>query len=117
MSKQEPTNSGNRLARLRARLSGAFWTVEDRVLGGGREAVEKGADIGRWPFERLWWVVEKRAIWPLRERIAGWDTSARTAAAGGLAAVAIGALALGAILASPSESGGGAPVAVAAVEP
>jgi len=52
-------------------------------------------DVVRWPFERLAWPIERGLVWPLRERIAGWGPSGRTAGAAALAVVAIAALAVG----------------------
>lgn len=68
--------------------------------GRGKRLLSALADIARWPFERLAWSVERHLLWPLRERSAGWAPSRNTLAAGGLglaalAAVAVGALALG----------------------
>ncbi|MEX2448353.1 MAG: hypothetical protein WD404_06370 [Solirubrobacterales bacterium] len=55
------------------------------------------ADVVRWPFERLAWALERRLLWPLRERVAGWSPPRHAAGAGGLAVVvaaaAIGVLA------------------------
>jgi hypothetical protein len=36
----------------------------------GIDALRAFLDLVRWPFERLAWLVERRAIWPLRERAA-----------------------------------------------
>ncbi len=76
------------------------------------------ADIARWPFERLAWVVERRLLWPLRERAAGWAPSRNALMATGLglaavAAVAVGALALGGEDEPPSQVEAPAPVALA----
>jgi len=45
-------------------------------------------DIARWPFERFAWLLERRLIWPLRERAAGWAFPGSAAGAGALAALA-----------------------------
>jgi hypothetical protein len=45
------------------------------------------ADVARWPFERVYWGVERRLVWPLQERAAGWDPPVRGASA--LAAIAM----------------------------
>ncbi|HEX3174499.1 MAG TPA: hypothetical protein VHQ43_09840 [Solirubrobacterales bacterium] len=66
------------------------------------------ADLARWPFERLAWTVERRLVWPLRERLAGWSLpsapSGRVAGAGALAAV-VAAAALGGLLLSAGHDG------------
>jgi hypothetical protein len=63
------------------------------------------ADLARWPFERLAWLFERRLLWPLRERIAGWGPSGRAAGAGALAVVAIGALLVGVLSVSGNNRG------------
>jgi hypothetical protein len=67
------------------------------------------ADAARWPFERLAWALERRLLWPLRERTAGWGLSGRgrIAGAAALAAVAVAAVLAGALL---SDGNGGATV-------
>lgn len=62
------------------------------------------ADIARWPFERFAWLLERRLIWPLQERTAGWDRAGRIAGAGALAALALAAVAVAAL--APSGGGG-----------
>lgn len=56
------------------------------------------ADAARWPFERLAWTAERRLVWPLRERTAGWEPPSRAAGAGVLAAVAVAAVLAGVLL-------------------
>jgi hypothetical protein len=56
------------------------------------------ADAARWPFERLAWALERRILWPLRERTAGWGPPGRVAGAGALAAVAAAAVLAGVLL-------------------
>jgi hypothetical protein len=51
-----------------------------------------------WPFERLAWTVERRLVWPLRERSAGLSPSGRVAGAGALVAVAAAAVLAGVLL-------------------
>lgn len=51
-----------------------------------------------WPFERVAWTVERRLVWPLRERTAGWGPSGRLAGAGAIAAVAAAAVLVGVLL-------------------
>lgn len=94
------------------------------VLGGGvRRAAAGLTDAVRRPFERLVWTFEERLLWPLRERFAGFSPPTHRAGAAALGAIAIGAV-LAAVLLVP---GGGsspqdrvaesAPVAVATPEP
>jgi hypothetical protein len=67
------------------------------------------ADLVRWPFERLAWAFERGALWPLRERFAGWRPSSRTivprpsgrvAGAAALGTVAVAAVLAGLLLSS-----------------
>lgn len=62
-----------------------------RFLGGMADAV-------RWPFERAVWAVERGVLWPLRERLAGWNLPAHRAGAGALGAIAIAAILAGLLL-------------------
>lgn len=56
------------------------------------------ADIGRWPFERAAWAIERAVLWPLGERFAGLRLSRRGAGAAALGSLAVAAILLGAIL-------------------
>lgn len=86
--------------------------LQDYVWGGA-DLLRGAFDVLRGPFERAAWAIERGVIWPLGERTAEWSTPVRAAAVGGVALLASGALAFGAIRAT----GGGetAPVAVAPV--
>lgn len=53
------------------------------------------ADIARWPFERFAWLLERRLIWPVRERLAGWGPPGRVVGATALAVLAAAAVAAG----------------------
>ncbi len=82
------------------------------------------ADVVRWPFERAAWAVERGLLWPMRERFAGWTPSARGAGAAALVAIAVAAVAAGALLrpgdeASPERIAVATPVATptAATQP
>lgn len=50
------------------------------------------ADAVRWPFERAAWTVERRLLWPLQRRFAGWGAPGRSAGVAALAAIAVGAV-------------------------
>jgi hypothetical protein len=71
------------------------------------------AEIVRWPFERFAWALERRAIWPLRERTAGWGGP--VAGAGALAALAVAAVTVGVLWPSGGNSSGPQPAARVAV--
>ncbi len=62
------------------------------------------ADVVRWPFERFAWLLERRLIWPLRERIAGWGPTGSIAGAGALAALVAAAVLVGVLW--PAGGGG-----------
>jgi hypothetical protein len=71
-------------------------------------------DVARWPFERLYWAVEERIVWPLRERTAGWSPPGHVVGAAGLAAVAVAAVVAGGFLLSgddPVSGPASAPIA------
>lgn len=63
------------------------------------------ADVVRWPFERAAWLIERRMLWPLQERLAGWSSPGRGAGAAALAAMIAIAVLAGVLL---LPGGGGA---------
>lgn len=90
--------------------------------GRGKRLLAVLADIVRWPFERIAWGVERHLLWPLRERTAGWAPSRGAIVAAGLglaavAAVAVGALALGGEDEPPAQVAEPASVALAPPAP
>lgn len=82
------------------------------------------AAAAAWPFERVAWSLERRLLWPLRERIAGSTPSGNRAGAAALGAIAIAAVLAG-VLVLGGGSGGApsghvavkSPVAIATPEP
>jgi hypothetical protein len=56
------------------------------------------ADAARWPFERVAWQIERRLLWPLRERLAGRSPASRSVGAAALAGIAAAAVLTGALL-------------------
>jgi hypothetical protein len=56
------------------------------------------ADVVRWPFERAAWAIERRLLWPLRERIAGRSPAGRGVGAAALAGIAGAAILAGVLL-------------------
>lgn len=60
-------------------------------------------DAVRWPFERAAWSIERRLLWPARERFAGRSPSSRSVGAAALAGIA-GAAVLAGVLLLPSSS-------------
>lgn len=59
-------------------------------------------DVVRWPFERAAWSIERRLLWPLRERFAGRSPSSSSVGAAALAGIA-GAAVLAGILLLPGS--------------
>lgn len=111
-------------ARLRASLANVAFAVEDRVAIGGAEVArgalegaKRAAEAVKWPFERLAWVVQEHLVWPLQDRADGWSQTARVASAAGVGAVALGACALGLVLATGGNEGSTAAPVVAPVTP
>lgn len=119
MSRRPKINAGRRAPRLRA-LGGAAGThardaggaIRERVAWPVADFLRSLLDVVRWPFERAAWAVERALVWPLGERTARWGIHGRTAALGGVALLAVGALSFGAIRAG--SGGGEEPVVVAA---
>ena len=124
--------------RLRASLANAAFAVEDRVaigvaevargvreLGGrarklgGRAsaAAEPALDAVKWPFERLAWGFQRHLLWPLQDRTDGWSQTTRRASAAGVGVVALGACALGLVLASGGSNSSTAELAAAPTAP
>ncbi len=78
------------------------------------------ADAARWPFERLAWLLERRLIWPLRERISGRGPSGSAAGVGALFALAAVAVVAGVLWPKGGNGSGeqaSAPARVAIVTP
>lgn len=92
-------------APIRSSLANAAFAVEERVVWGGAESLRRIADVVRWPFERLVWVVERGLVWPLEERTGKWSPSLRVAGVIALALLAAAAGVLGLVLASGDGSG------------
>jgi len=90
---------------MRPALSRASWAVEDRVVWGGADLARRVFEVARWPFERAAWAVERGVVWPLQKRTAGWSSELRAGSAAALALVAVGACALGVVLASSGGDG------------
>ena len=63
------------------------------------------ADAVRWPFERAAWALERRVIWPMRRRLAGWRPSPLYAGGAALAAVAVAAALVGVSLLGGGSGG------------
>lgn len=80
------------------------------------------ADAARWPFERFAWLVERRLIWPLRERASGWGPPGQVVGAVALACLAAVAVAAGILWpsggkGSPEQSATPARVAIVTPKP
>ncbi len=125
--------------RLRASLANAAFAVEDRVAIGGAEvargvrelgerarklggrvsaaAAEPAFDAVKWPFDRLAWGFQRHLLWPLQDRTDGWSQTTRRAGAAGVGVVALGACALGLVLASGGSNSSTAELAAATAPP
>jgi hypothetical protein len=82
--------NGNPGGRARRALAAPLATV--------RGGLAPLADVVRWPIERAAWIVEERLLWPLQERFAGFSLPARGAGGAALGAIAIGAVLAGVLL-------------------
>lgn len=85
----------------------------------GRRLFARAGDVVRWPLERAAWTVERSALWPARERLAGRGPSGRRAGAAALGATALAAILAGVLLV-PGGGGGepdGTTTRVAVVAP
>lgn len=71
----------------------------------GSHALEGLLDAVRWPFERAAWAIERGLVWPLEERTGDWSPRTRIVTVVSLALLAVGAGALGLVLASGSNGG------------
>jgi len=105
MLRRRQINAASKASRLRSALTAAAVPLR-RVTGAAENGLWRGSarlgevlDVARWPFERLAWSAERRLVWPLSERAAGWDPPRRAAGAGALVAVAAGASLIGIFLA------------------
>lgn len=97
-------------ARLRSSLANVALAVEERVIWGTEDTIRSASDAVKWPFERGAWAIERGLIWPLQERLGGWDAPLRAVAIGAVALAAVGVGVAGLLWAAPGN--GGSPVAV-----
>lgn len=104
MPRRRQINADPDAPDLRSRLDAASepvraaaWTVQERIAWRAADLLRTIAEVVRWPFERIAWLFERRLIWPLRERAAGFPVSGQTAAGGALTMVALGVVALGVV--------------------
>ena len=95
-------------ARLRSSLANAAWAVEERVVWGAGDSIRSASDAAKWPFERATWAIERGLIWPLQERLGGWDGALRAIAVGAVALVAVGIGVAGLLWVAPGNGGGSA---------
>ena len=100
----------------------AAWKVEERVLWPARDAVAERvgrparslSERAKYPFERAYWAFEERILWRASDAFAARvGRPGRLALAGGLAAAALGAGAVGVLSGAPA----GDPEPVAATAP
>jgi hypothetical protein len=119
MSRRPKINAGRKVPRLRSlctaassRARAAGDVVQERVAWPISDFLRGLFEIVRWPFERVFWAVERVVVWPLGERTARSGVSSRSAALGGVGLVAAALLAVVAIRAG--GDGGEEPVVVAA---
>jgi hypothetical protein len=129
MSRRRQINAKPRGRRLRSalaavalRLRDVGGAIEERLLWRISDLAKGGAEVARWPFERAAWAIERRLVWPLRERLPHLESSPRAMGAGALAALTLAAVAVTAVLISGGETDegpvvGGAPVATATPAP
>ena len=101
-------------ARLRSSLANVAWAVEERVVWSAGDAARSAADAAKWPFERAAWAIEQRLLWPLQERLVGWDRPLRMVAAAGLVLAAVAAGVGGLLWAAPDNGGNTTAVQAAA---
>ncbi len=109
-------------SRLRAALAAATrpfravgWVVRERVLWPIADLLSSLGERLKWPFQRIGWGIERRLIWPVRERVSSWGHPRRVAGASALAALAIGAAALGVLMSSQGDPASDGKVAAAPV--
>lgn len=96
-------------ARLRSSLANVALAVEERVVWSTGDAIRSASDAVKWPFERGAWAIERGLIWPLQERLGGWNGPLRAAAVGAVALAAVVVGVAGLLWAAPDN--GGSPVA------
>jgi len=68
------------------------WHISSDASGRFGRFASGGADLGRWPFERAAWALERRLLWPLQRRLAGWSRPGRRAGAAALGAIGVVAI-------------------------
>lgn len=102
-SEPKPINRPTRENAARVRAQQLAWAVEERVLWRLGDAGRAAFEVVRWPFERLFWALQRGLIWPVQDRFAGLAAGGRLAVGGG-AALVVGGLAV--VLLALAGSGG-----------
>jgi hypothetical protein len=112
MLRRRQINAGPGGRKLRSSLARAstpardvLGAIEEHVVWRIADLVRGMVDALRWPLERLVWTVERRLVWPLRERAPTWEAPPRAGGGAALAAAAIGAVAIGVVVLGGGENG------------
>lgn len=98
------------LAAASLPLRDAVEAVEEHLVWRLGDRLHGLAELVRWPFERLGWLVERRLVWPLQERAAGRGPAPRALGAGVLVTVVAGAVALGVAVGVSGSGSDGEPI-------
>lgn len=102
---------------LRAAISDTAWAAQDRLRTGLGAVPRGGAEIVRWPIERVAWMLQRGLIWPIEDRADGLSGPARALSFGLVVLLAAGAGVAGLIWAAPDGPNGPAATRAAATSP
>jgi hypothetical protein len=105
MFRRRPTSSDSTDASAysrRAAVADSVWAAQDRLRSGLGGGVRTIADVVRWPFERAFYGIQERLVWPLEDRAATMGAPARTLSYGAVVLLAAAAGVAGLIWAAPN---------------
>lgn len=86
-------------ARLRSGFADAFFSIDQRMLA----ATARSVAGSKRAIERACWRLERGLLWPLEERLGGWDRALRGMALAAVALLAVGAGVAGLMWAAPGR--------------
>jgi hypothetical protein len=90
--------------RFRNALIDAGWAVREHVFWRTGDALRGGAEIVKWPFERIAWGIRRGLIWRLEDRADSLGPVTRAVGFGAVVVLAAAAGVAGLLWAAPSHS-------------
>jgi hypothetical protein len=97
----EPDTTDASADSRRSTISDTAWAAQDRLRSGLGEALRTLAEIVRWPFERLAWMLRRGVLWPIEDRAGNAGRPVRVISFAAVVVLAAGAGVAGLVWAAP----------------